>query len=200
VVRIYKEPTAYLLSIFENGYEWTHEQTENFAQEFNLKRPFSLLLRDPFEVNSAIAREDSKDKSIEGYVLRDNFNHRYKFKNPNYLALAHISQNGAIGSIKHIVPLVLKGEEDEVLIYFPNIKDTVNKVKVEIEKIFKQLDNAFYCYWDSTSRKKYAEKVEKIPFKQVLFNLYGTPYSSENVREELVKQSSNLIEYLKERI
>lgn len=200
VVRIYKEPTCYLLTIFDGLMEWTHEAVESFSSEFSLKRPFSILCRDPFEVSSAVAEMAKDDKSFEGYVLRDCYNHRYKFKNPGYLALSHLANNGAIGSIKYIVPIVLKGEEAEIIAYFPNIEETVNKVKFHIEKILQELDNSFYCFHDVKNRRTFAEKIEKVPFKQVLFNLYGTPYNKENVRDELVKQSNNLIEYLKEKI
>lgn len=197
VVKIYKQPTAYLLTIFDGEVEWTHDAVENFAQDFGLTRPFSVFCRDPFEVSYAVAREAERDKRSEGFVVRDCFNARYKFKSEEYLRLSHLSNNGNICNVKHIVPIVLKGEQDEMIAYFPYIEEVVYKVDIIISDLLETLDNFWFVNSVEKSKKSFALGIEKCPLKGILFGVYGKTYEEVDLRKELSKNLDNVIEYVK---
>lgn len=197
VVQLYKEPTLYLLSIFDGAIEWTHEAVESFSQEFCLKRPFSTLCRDPFEVNSEVARYAERKKDFEGLIIRDFKNTRFKFKSDKYLLLHGLANNGNISSVSSLINIVVENEIDEMLLYFPYIEESLIKIKSCIDKLIKDLDDAFYCFHDIDNKKKFAEKIKLIPYNHILFSLFGVKYQADLVKLEIYKNPNKLKEYIK---
>ena len=200
IVRVYPEPTLYLLTVFREEQELTHEAVDSISEQLNfVKRPHTIQCNDPFEVNSQIAKQASIDKTFEGYVIRDFKNVRFKLKSDEYLLLHRLSNNGNIVSIKNLVDIVLKGEEDEMVTYFPFIKDKIYEIKAKIQKIIEDLDNVWYTYSVEKSRKKFAERVKLHPFSAVLFSMYGKQYEEVSIKEELHKFKDKIVEYLEKK-
>lgn len=200
IVKIYNKPTLYLLSIFDGEIEWNHEAVDSFAKEHNLNRPFSVECKDPFEVNSEVARQSELEKQFEGLVARDCSNNRFKFKNPIYLQLSHLTNNGNLINIKHIVPIILKGEQDEMIAYFPYIEETLRKVEKLIDSLIKEIDNYWFTFCIEKSRKQFAIDIQKCPLNGLLFSVYGKKYEEVNIRELMLINISNVIEYINNRI
>lgn len=73
--------------------------------------------------------DEIKDiKDFEGFVVRDRITgNRVKIKDPKYVEKHHLI-NG-IASFRRLVPIVLNGEEDEVLAHFPKAKDRIDQLK-----------------------------------------------------------------------
>lgn len=63
--------------------------------------------------------------SEEGYVVRDKNWNRVKIKNPVYLILHHIANNGKPNFLQY----VLEHNEEELLAYFPNYKVDLDQMK-----------------------------------------------------------------------
>lgn len=75
----------------------------------------------------AAAREMGADE--EGFVVCDeNFN-RMKIKSPKYLELAYLHNNG-VWSDKRMLSVIIKGEDAEVLSYFPEWKERFRALEV----------------------------------------------------------------------
>ena len=64
----------------------------------------------------------------EGYVCYDaNFN-RCKIKSPSYI-IAHYARNNNVITRRHLIEVILRGEDDEFLIYAEDYKDILLEVK-----------------------------------------------------------------------
>lgn len=196
VVKVYPEPKLFLLSAFHGEEELTHDTVEAIASDLRLARPETVVLNDPLEVASYIAAKASIEKGFEGTVARDSKNVRFKQKTESYLLLHRLSNNGLILSTKNLVATVLKGEEDEMITYFPFIKDRVLEIKCRIHSIEKDLDNVWYTYCMEESRKKFAEAVKTHPFSALLFGIYGKEYKEVSIRHELTKFKDKITEYI----
>lgn len=106
-------------------------------------------------INSANELPDSE----EGYVVRDQYWHRVKIKNPTYFMLHKLANNGK----PDIVQYVLENNADELLSYFPEYRKDVNKVQENFVKLEKR---AFY-YADRF--KRYYE-LTRAEFAQAVFH------------------------------
>lgn len=131
VVRRYEQPTLFLLAAFENasGREAHPGELDSIAQHLRVQRParFASSLE---SVLSLIKAFDSP--THEGFVLKDKFGNRIKVKNKDYVALHQLKNNGNIFHPKAMVPLILRNEQEEVLLNLPEcteaVYDTIEKL------------------------------------------------------------------------
>lgn len=77
-----------------------------------------------------LARLNTPD--FEGFIFRDReTGKRIKVKDPRYVEKHHaIDQSG----YKNLVPLILKGETEEIVAYFPHTKERINKIIAAYEE------------------------------------------------------------------
>jgi hypothetical protein len=170
VVRQYPNPTLYLLSAYNGHHELNPEVVDCIAAEYGLNRPLTVKCNDIFDAMGYICKLEVNDKTFEGVVIRDINNKRWKVKNPSYIALHRLADNGNLMSAKKLLPLVLTGEIDEIITYFPEIKDRLYALKAELEREFKMVDNIWFCHHDQPSQKKFAQTVLKeTKFSHILF-------------------------------
>lgn len=170
VVRIYEKPEFYLLTCFDDMYEVHYEQVIRLADEAGMKLPNNThVFYSEEQVEHYIKAMGETDSTYEGVVLRDSNNLRIKVKTAEYVALHRMSNNGNIASPKNLIPFILKGEEDEVLTYFPELTDYVAEVKEVMEKAYMEMDNYWYCFHDEKNRKKFALAIQKCKFRSILF-------------------------------
>ena len=64
---------------------------------------------------------------------------RVKVKSPDYLAAAHIRESSA-SSLWRVLKLVVSGDEQEFLIYFPEFTKTINNIKKVYEKYYTSIN------------------------------------------------------------
>ena len=170
VIRPYGDPIVYLIGghITRTNDIIHPDDLDKIARKLNVKRPESYYfesikrIRDHFSV---------LEPTEEGYVLIDKSLNRVKIKNPAYVDLHHLKNNGVL-TPKRISEIVFKGETEEVLSYFPEFADDFKDYQ-EAYDWFKQ--RCMYV-WNSLkdtemSQKEFAMKVKKEPFATVLFNL-----------------------------
>jgi hypothetical protein len=64
---------------------------------------------------------------FEGYIFRDRkTGARVKVKDPEYVRKHHLLDGT---SYKNLIPLILKGEEDEILAYYPHVQERIDQIK-----------------------------------------------------------------------
>jgi NEDD4-binding protein 2 len=82
---------------------------------------------DEAEIARMMNQLASEIEDFEGVVFRDrDTGKRVKLKDAGYVSKHHMIGDT---SYKRLIPIVLDGEEDEMLSYFPHIRDRVNKIK-----------------------------------------------------------------------
>lgn len=171
VVRQYSEKKLFLLTTFHNKY--MYESSESLidlqAKESRFDRPTAYYFANSEQVEKYIRKVSENFKTFEGIVLRDINNMRIKIKSPEYVALHRLSNNGNIASVKNLLPFVLSGETDELLCYFPECSQYVEKIQSQLDKWKVELDNLWFTHGDVDSRKKFALAVKDHELSCFLF-------------------------------
>lgn len=179
VVRDYPKPTCYILSAFDGVNELPTATVDSIADYLDVQRPERFHFSSIKDVQSFILERSKIDATFEGLVLQDNQGIRAKVKSDLYVSLHRLNNNGNLANIGSLVPLILAGETDEVLLHFPEMKERVDKITVIIEELKKSLDNIWYCFHDTKKDKDFAFEALKHPLSSALFNarkLGGHPF------------------------
>lgn len=161
IVRDYQEPQVFLLSAFNGEIELNFHAVQSEAISLGVQTPVEESFDDISKVQAYIAKIAEEDHTFEGVVVRDVHNNRLKVKSDFYIRLHRLNNNGNITNIKNIIPLIVSGESEEVLIYFPELKNIVSSLESKINKIKDEIDNAWLCYHDESSQKKFALSIKK---------------------------------------
>ena len=151
----------------QNGQE--HTTNMNCAQYFyDVPRPKKYKYKSLDE--AMILFDQVEGHQFEGFVAVDaNFN-RVKIKHPGYVNL-HRIRDGL--SRPGIMELIQKGDSEEVVVYFPQLKEMHDAMKIWFENLVVRLEAAYATVSHLTIRKDYALAVQamNLPFKNTLFNL-----------------------------
>ena len=89
----------------------------------------------------------------EGYVIVDDAFNRVKVKHPGYVALHHLRSSF---SVRRLVEMVRRGETDELLVHFPEWKDTILGVKAAYDGLVVQLEQDYREIAGITERRDFA--------------------------------------------
>ncbi len=169
IVRDYEKPTAYLLSAFEGEQEYCKKIVNRLAKSLGLNRPGLRTFNSLNEVMEYIADVAGDDPTFEGLVLQDINGMRMKCKSEKYMALHRLHNNGNVAHPKNIIPLILDGEIDEVLTYFPELEATVRSYDVRLRELKTQVENIWHCFWDTKKDKDFAKEALTSPLSSLLF-------------------------------
>lgn len=107
----------------------------------------------------------------EGFVVRcQKTNKRVKIKSKTYLVAHKLRGNEAVPTRKNVLTLVLEGEVDEFLAYFPEWKSIISTAQSEVDEL---LDDAM-IYWEKAkgleSQKEFALVVKSAKAPWILFS------------------------------
>lgn len=107
----------------------------------------------------------------EGFVVRcQKTNKRVKIKSKTYLVAHKLRGNDTVPTRKNVLSLVLEGEVDEFLAYFPEWKGIINAAQNEVEDL---LVDAM-IYWEKAkgleSQKEFALVVKSAKAPWILFS------------------------------
>lgn len=192
VVRKYEKPTAYLLGGFRNdipnkeiGQTWLDMLAENIGA----KRPLVYKIRYKENIHELLKIEENKDKTFEGFVVRDWNNRRIKVKSASYILLHKTSNNHNIDK-EEIVKLILDEESDEFLNYFSEYKEKFNEYSEKIEKICLEANEVYKNIKDIVIQKDFAINACKYPFSSILFTMRKT---NENDAKTLIQNNHKMI-------
>lgn len=130
--------------------ELTEDELDALAVRIGALRPrrWSALQHKEIMV---LMKEEVQD--FEGFVFRDKLTgKRVKLKDTDYLRKHRLLDET---SYKNLLPIVLMGEEEEILAYFPFVKDRVEEVKKAYGVYLDKATNAV-LKWRGKDRKEVA--------------------------------------------
>ena len=120
----------------------------------------------------------------EGYVAWDYVKDlRIKLKNPSYVAIHHLRENGQL-SLKRICELVLSDGHGEYLYYFPEDSDFILPYVDKLQGILVEMNAAYEANKDIESQKDFALQVKDYPYSSVLFSARKTGKTVNEMFEE----------------
>ena len=132
----------------------------------------------------------------EGFVVRcQKTNKRVKIKSKTYLVAHKLRGNDTVPTRKNILTLVLEGEVDEVLAYFPEFAPIISAAQGEVEDL---LADAM-IYWEKAkgleSQKEFALVVKSAKAPWILFSARknGTIPSVEFHKADLSQKLKTLV-------
>jgi hypothetical protein len=172
VVRTYKTPTVYLLSVFDmwdSCYELSESTSDSWADILSVKRPIRFALNSREELAEWLVRVAETDPTFEGFVIRDANNQRWKAKTQSYCALHHMKDNGNIILPARLVQVCLAGEKDEVKAIMPEISTAVDTVDAELKAAYQSIESAWNAAKAIASQKDFAMAVKEHRFSGLLF-------------------------------
>jgi DNA-directed RNA polymerase subunit N (RpoN/RPB10) len=103
----------------------------------------------------------------EGFVLCDaNFN-RVKVKAPHYVALHQL--RGEYFNEKRALEIVMKGEIEEVVSYFPEFKKEIEEVKSKYDLLKEDIVGRYEANKMLVTQKDFAMAVKDFKFSSILF-------------------------------
>lgn len=169
VVRHYDSPISYLLTIF-NGEDEIDKRSLPIVQ---FHEPVEFIVHSLDEAIEYIQKREIEDSTFEGIVVKDINGNRLKIKTKSYLQLHRTKNNGNIVSIKNIVPLILSGEKDEVLTYFPELKTKFIEIEEKIDLIKCEILEVWNKYKDIEDKKMFAISIiSETKYTAPLFTAY----------------------------
>lgn len=169
IVREYKTPQIFLLTTFQGEIEHTVVATDNIGNEIGLDMPDYYKFHDAYDAVAHISKMVESDITYEGVVIRDKNNRRLKAKSPEYVRLHGMASNGYIGHPKNLINFIMEGDTAEVISLFPEVKDKIAVMELEIEAAWKEIEQLWFCYNDLKSRKKFALAIKHSRYSGVLF-------------------------------
>jgi len=197
VVRHYSEPKSYLLGIYD---VYENILLEFFKDDiFDFCVPQHYYFKNLNEVENFIKQKEEEDKTFEGLVLTDSNGLKLKIKSRAYLALHRLKGNGNIFLDKNLVPLVLSGETDEVISYYPEIKESLHSLKEKLDCELEKLITLNYICGGVEDQKRFAMTIKHSPFSSILFSLrkiHGTCIPESAIRDKWRDSEQLILKWL----
>lgn len=124
----------------------------------------------------------------EGFVVMDKFFNRVKIKSPVYVSLHHMRENGGLSLVRG-VSVVLNGEVEEVLNYFPEYADHLKKIDADVKKLREDLEKA----WEEFKKQDLQTRKEQAIFISKNFSIPSVGFSL------LDGKSKSVIDWMREK-
>lgn len=128
-----------------------------FADALGSKRPRKTEVKTLADVKDLLERET--DPTFEGFVLRDVNGLRLKIKSSQYLALHSLADNGNLASYAKLVPLVLKGELNEIATYFKELVPKLLQISKAVWSEKHHLEVVYSLARNIENQKEFAQFV-----------------------------------------
>jgi hypothetical protein len=129
-----------------------------------------------------VASEALKPEVGEGYIVCDGNYGRVKVKSPQYVALHQLKDSL---SPKRLLEVVLHNEGDEVLAYFPELRQPFGLMQERVEALSRDIAQAYDDHKALEDQKSFALAVKHLPYAGILFNLRANRIQS--IREGLIQ-------------
>jgi hypothetical protein len=184
VVKRYSDYRLTLLSIrsyLEANGEWFSGAVDKIAKELGVLRPKQYLMSSFEEV---VKNSKELPELDEGYVClwepewnketctwsNDRAFYRLKIKNPAYLAVAHMRDNGE-HSEKRVIALVMMNEQEEYLSYFPEDRPLFQKYVDAHERLKEDVSKTWEKVKGIEDQKTFALQVKHLTISGILFRM-----------------------------
>lgn len=175
IVKRYDSPQAYLLAVRDKytGKYAGLDMTAEFSRIIS-RQGASVLLPETYrfsslpEIMDAMKQLDTLD---EGYVcVEEATGLRVKIKNPAYLAVYHLRENGNINP-KRIVNLIFMNDHEEYLTYFEEDRKYFQPYILAYQRLMHNIRENYARFKDIENQKEYALAVKDLPVRDILFQL-----------------------------
>ena len=169
VVKAYTEDAIYLTGI-RNKVTGQHEDIHAAYVNFpvvNWKYPEVYKFEYIDDIHTSFKDLPAMDEGYVCYIRKSNW--RIKIKNPAYLAIAHLRDNGTV-TPKRVVRLVMGNDHEEFLLYFPEYAEIFNKYVAAINSLKRDIESTYNDIKNLDNQKDFALKAIKHKFSGVLFN------------------------------
>lgn len=139
--------------------EFLEDELDTIAVRIGAKRPrrySTVNEHDQIVELFKIASAETPD--FEGFIFRcKSTGHRIKVKDPDYVRKHHMIDSSRF---KHLIPMVLQGEAEEVISYFPHVRENVEKFKIAYKNYIDHVVSKVISYRDlKLTQKELALKV-----------------------------------------
>lgn len=166
VVKHYDGYTLHFLAARNNATgdygDWHHRDWAHMLGASQIK---AFRFSSEEEAVKAAAKLQNLD---EGFIVYQNGVPIAKIKSPTYVAVHHIRGEGL--NPKRISELVLNGEVDEYLTYFPNDEAVVLPYLEAYINLMHDVEFTWLAVKDIVDQKEFALAINKYKFKPALFN------------------------------
>lgn len=175
-------------------------------QDIGVCKPYSYPLN---TLEDCISAAEHLSKEYEGFVVVDKNYHRVKIKNPTYLMMHKMANNGQI-TLKSVLALIKANDYEEFLSYFPEYTPIFDVVREILEGYKQDMEAEVLKYTklqNSFSRKDLVAQISKnsswkdYVFKQLWGKYTQTPmdYLWGLIGDTLlnrVKQEPKLVDFI----
>lgn len=164
VVTPYPEASATLLAVRDNntGKYFPTKYVASFGMFKQNKA------EEGYTIQEIVKKADSLKNLEEGFVGYDKHGvPQVKVKSAAYVAVHHIRGEGL--SVKRCCELVLTGEEEEYLAYFPEDRSIITPYSEALATLLSQMESVYDTYKGIEDQKEFALAVKDYSFKSVLF-------------------------------
>jgi hypothetical protein len=200
VVKYHETPKLYLLSMFEEEIELSQSLIDdlNFIfPYFEFARPKQHHFKSDVECFAYLDKLNEERSTDEGFVLIDSNGLRLKIKNKYYVLLHSLNGNGEMTSLKKLMPVILNGEIDEIISYFPHLKDIVSEVKMKLDNQLIGLLATWNFAKDIESQKDFAETIiPSTKMSSILFKVRKAGGDEKDIVAEFKKSEGLLIKII----
>lgn len=168
-----------LLAVRNNntGEYISHENAISLVNKINNKNIRYCKYYDHKNISDLIEHSKSLPNYQEGFVIWNTITHeRIKVKNPAYVQVHHLKDNGGVVNPNRVAGLVWINEFSEILSYFPEYTKYFTPF---IEK-YELLKSSMVDLWNKSkyieSQKEFAENIKHHRFSAFMFSArkYGT--------------------------
>jgi hypothetical protein len=188
VVKQYGAPALYMLGIRSNvtGGYLPEDVVDAHAVAAGVLRPARYTFSTIEDCLTSMAALPLTD---EGYVACFG-EWRIKIKNPAYLAIAHLRNNGAV-SPPRVLYLVMTGEVDEYLAVFPEDAPLFTGCIAKRARLLQELPALYETVKDIADQKEYALAVKDTPYGPYLFRMRKHGLSAAQILSDLARQGAD---------
>lgn len=203
IVRTYNEPKMYLLTVFDKETELDHSVVDTLCSNFFI-RPDKHEFKSIEEIQLFLDNQSKNDPTFEGVVICDGNGIRYKIKSSSYLGLHKLrGENDNLFNIKHLIPFILNGEDDELLTYYNEVRGFYFECKAKIYETYVQLIETWADSKHIVDQKEFALLIKDKPFASILFEvrkLFGVKQKAADLKAIWRKSERQILNFLKGKI
>lgn len=170
VVTPYKDKAVYLLDVRnrDTGLYLGNEMTRFWVITRNTKW-FYPEVHEFKNWEEVVESSKALPAMEEGYVTRiDSW--RIKVKNPSYLAIAHLRENGAITE-KRVVKLVFMQDHEEYLLHFPEDQPEFDPYINAYNAMIDEINSIYPTVATIEDQKEFALEIQNCPSKGIMFGM-----------------------------
>jgi len=197
IVRIYKEPCVYWITTNDNetGKGMSEDAKKIFRSVRSLKFPERFDVKSLDELHALITDKSEHDQTFEGVVVTDSNGLKIKIKSPTYVALHRLRGEGDnMFMPKNLLPFIILGETDELLCYFPEVREQLEKYEIKYNELVQELVNTWNEFHGIEDQKEFAKAIKDVPCNWILFQERKTGKSISDIIND---NQDKIIKYLK---